>query len=224
MTALLDSDKLTSATAVYGKIRRDILTGEIAAGQKLLIDKMAQRYECGTNPVREALNRLSAERLVDRREQRGFYVPPLSLESLRELVRTRCWLEGRALEESIANRTPAWEEGIIVTHYRLARTPIHLAEDGGDNREWEGHHRAFHDALIANCGSTWLLAFCHEMMDQAVRYRFASMSTCYPRRDAEGEHTAIMEAALDGDAPNAVRLLSEQYMLTLARLEEHAWS
>lgn len=213
------AEKATAATLVYRLVRQDILKGELKPGQKLQIEQVAVRYGVGSNPVREALNRLSSEHLVDRHDQRGFFVPQLSMEKLRELVKTRCWLEGKALEESIANRTQTWEDNIVLTFHRLSRTRIRTPEEGGDNTEWEVRHRAFHNALIAACGSTWLVNFCNEMMDHAERYRYISMSG-YPRRDSVEEHRLIMEAALDGDVDLARQRLVDQYQLTLRHLEE----
>lgn len=215
------SEKATSATLVYRKLRRDILTGELKPGQKLQVEQISAKYGAGVNPVREALNRLSAERHVDLRDLRGFFVTPVSMDRLRELVKTRCWLEGTALEESIANRTQEWEDNLILTYYRLARAPIHLSQDLGDNIEWERKHRAFHNALISACGSSWLIDFCNDMMDHAERYRFISMSATYPRRDSNEEHRLIMEAALDGDAALAKERLIRQYQLTLTLLEQN---
>jgi GntR family transcriptional regulator, carbon starvation induced regulator len=40
----------------------------------LQIEAMSERYGIGAAPVREALNRLSSEGLVERRSQRGFFV------------------------------------------------------------------------------------------------------------------------------------------------------
>ena len=213
------AEKATAATIVYRQLRQDILKGSLKPGQKLQIDQVAARYGVGANPVREALNRLSSEHLVDRHDQRGFFVPQLSLERLRELVQTRCWLESKALEESIANRTQAWEDNIVLAFHRLSRTPIRTPEEGGDNTDWEIKHRAFHNALIAACGSTWLIGFCNEMMDHAERYRYISMSS-YPRRNSVEEHRLIMEATLDGDAELAKKRLTDQYQLTLRHLEE----
>lgn len=218
------NEKTTAATAVYRALKRDILTGALPPGGRLHIDQVAARYEAGTNPVREALNRLSAERLVDRAEQRGFAVPPLALEHFVELVRTRCWLEARALEESILNRTEAWEEEVVVALYRLRRTPLRYAEqaaEAGGNAEWEARHRTFHRTLISNCGSGWLLHFCDELMDQVERYRYISLTNTYPRRNSDEEHRLIVEAALSGDAPRACRRLVSQYQLTLRLFEEH---
>ncbi|WP_366657398.1 GntR family transcriptional regulator [Fodinicurvata sp. EGI_FJ10296] len=215
-------DKATAATTVYEKLRHDILAGDLKPGEKLGIEAISSRYATGLNPVREALNRLSSEGLVDRKERRGFFVPPLSIENLRELVKTRCWLEGKALQESIEHRTSVWEERIVLSFHRLSRTPWSLPEKGSitTNPEWERYHYAFHLALISGCGSERLIEFCKEMMDQAVRYRNISVSQTYPHRNTIEEHREIMDAALDGDIDSATERLRAHYRRTLKALED----
>ncbi len=217
-----EGSKATAATLVYRELKRDLLRRSFAAGQRLLIEQIAERYGVGTNPVREALNRLAAERMVDREDQRGFSVPILSTEHFREIVKTRCWLEGRALTESVRNPTEAWEDGIVLSLHRLLRTPFLFGqdiEDGEDNQKWEVRHREFHLALIANCGSQWLFRFCEEMMDQAERYRYISDTKSYPRRNSDDEHRRIAEAAIAGQADLAAAHLIDQYELTLELYE-----
>ncbi|WP_210490892.1 GntR family transcriptional regulator [Microvirga antarctica] len=214
------SEKTTAATIVYRKLRQDILRGVLEPGQKLAIDVIAERYGTGTNPVREALNRLSAERLVDRHEQRGFFVPAISIENWRELVKTRCWLETKALEESMRNRTTEWEEGIVLSFYRLSRVQASKEElDPAKRSEWEVPHRAFHLALIANCQSTWMLEFCEVLMDHAQRYIFVSDSYAYPRRNGLEEHRALMDVILGGEILSATEMLVEHYHRTLNKIE-----
>ena len=218
----VQAEKATSATLVYHELKHDLLRGQYEPGAKLQVEATAHHYGVTTNPMREALNRLAAERLVDREDQRGFSVPALSLDHFRELVKTRCWLEGKALAESIANRTEAWEDGIVLALHRLMRTPF---ADGAqldvavDNSAWETRHREFHRALIANCGSRWLLRFCEELMDQAERYRYISSIRSHPQRDWPTEHRSIGEATIAGDVDLAVARLTAQYELTLELYE-----
>ena len=213
--------RLTSSTTVYDRIRDDILSGALAPALKLRIEFVCDRYGTGASPVREALNRLSSEGLVERRDQRGFYVSQVSLEQLDELVKTRCWLEGLALKESILHRTTAWEEGLVIAFHRLSRTPRSLDRAAyAFNPEWEERHRDFHHALIANCGSSWLLGFCRDMRDQADRYRRLAAARAYPERQGPDEHRVIMEAAIDGDIDRAVDLLQQHYRKTRSIIRE----
>jgi len=225
-TASRRAERETSATLVYKAVKHDIVQGILEPGHKLQIEQIAERYSAGTNPVREALNRLSSERLVDREDQRGFFVPPLSLEDFRDIVQTRCWVEGQALEVSIRNRTEAWEDAVILATHRLKATPILYNEDTPpgatppDNALWEERHRIYHRALIANCGSQHLLRFAAELMLLSERYRFISMANSFPRRRSVDEHQIIVDAALSGDIATAVAALQGQYLLTLQRYEE----
>jgi len=225
-TASRRIEKETAATTVYHALKRDIVRGTLAPGEKLLIDQIALRYSAGTNPVREALNRLSSERLVDRVDLRGFFVPPISLEEFRDIVQNRCWVEGKALTDSIRNRTEAWEDAIILATHRLQNTPIQYFEytepgmQPPDNNLWEERHRNYHRALIANCGSRHLLRFADELMVLSERYRFISMANSYPRRRSVDEHQTIVDAALAGDTDKAVAALQGQYLLTLTIYEE----
>lgn len=97
----------------------------------------------------------------------------MGLEAWRTLARTRFLVESLALRESMANRTDAWEESIVVAYHRLSK--IGKTEDfRQDKPEWTIEHRNFHRALIANCGSHWLLEFCDQLADQAERYIYVS--------------------------------------------------
>jgi GntR family transcriptional regulator, carbon starvation induced regulator len=198
----------TLTSAVYERLRRDILVGRLAPGEKLRIDALRAAYEVGASPLREALNRLSAEGLVTQEDQRGFRVPPVSLEDLKELTRTRCWLNEVALRESIAQGGTAWEERVVLTHHRLSRTPVPNDAAAKLDSEWERRHREFHAALLSACGSRWLTGFCESLFDQADRYRYLSLYA-HEHRDFVGEHRAIMEAALARNTELAVGLLNQ---------------
>jgi GntR family transcriptional regulator, carbon starvation induced regulator len=195
----------TLATSIYGRLRRDILRGVFRPGERLRLDALCDRYEIGATPLREALNRLSAEELVNREEQRGFRVAPMSLADLAELTKTLCWITELALRESIRNGDQAWEESVVLEAHRLARVPRE-GEDGyaSFNPEWEERHRAFHLALIGACGSRWLIDFYAMLMDRNTRYRYLAFANGSEPRDVEAEHQALYEAVLARNADRAV--------------------
>jgi len=217
------SDTKNLSEQAHDRIRRDILSGELFPGEKLQIETVSERYGIGMAPVREALNRLSSEGLVERKSQRGFFVAEISMEALDELVKTRVWLETLALRESILHGDEAWEEQLVLSYHRLARTHRRMPADAGRelSEEWELRHKEFHMLLLDRCGSSWLLGFCSTMMDQAVRYRSLSMNvhpSLLRREGAAAEHEALLSAAIERDADLACRLLAEHYSMTLEGL------
>ncbi|MGC2454659.1 MAG: GntR family transcriptional regulator [Pseudolabrys sp.] len=205
----------TQTINVYDRLREDLLSGRLEPGRKLQMRFLTEAYQVGQTPLREALNRLTAEGLVDSHEQRGFYVTQISRSELEELTKTRCWVESLALRQAMAASTPQWEEALVVAHHRLSRTPRSLnAEQFEDNPEWERLHRIFHRTLIAQCGSRSLIAFCDQLADQLYRYRRLSIQKAFPGRHVADEHHAIVNAALSGDADKAAALLTDHFTAT----------
>jgi DNA-binding GntR family transcriptional regulator len=205
----------THASSVYERIRADIIEGRLPPGGRLPIKALMERYEVGQTPLREALNRLSADGLVAAADQRGFTLPGISAEELRELTRTRCWLEERALRESMAAATESWEEAVLLAGHRLLRAPRGLdPADAEAEALWEARHREFHAILLANCGSRWLTGFCAQLTDRHQRYRKLAARRAFPRRDVQAEHRAILDAVLARDTDRAVGLLLAHYGAT----------
>ena len=211
----LDVERGTLASTVYLRIRNDILEGVLRPGEKLRTQHLSRRYEVGNSPVREALNRLSSDGLVEREDQRGFRVSKVSKADLMELVNTRCWLEAVALRQSIANGDTAWEEALVLAFHRFSRVKRSQSDAKYiANPEWDRVHRIFHMTLLSACGSRYLMTFCEHLFDQSDRYRRLGVVAAYPHRDQVPEHRAIMTAAMDRDADKAAELLTAHYNRT----------
>jgi DNA-binding GntR family transcriptional regulator len=205
----------TQATSVYQRLRRELLMGLFPPGAKLRIEGLCARYGTGATPVREALNRLSAEDLVTREDQRGCRVAPVSLDELEELTKTHCWISEIGLREAIRNGDAEWEDAIVLAAHRLSRLPrLGPSGYGSYDPEWEVQHRELHLALIAACGSRWLRDFYALLLDRGDRYRYLSASHAGPARDPAGEHRALVEAVLARDAERAVALANAHIRLT----------
>ncbi|NBY29110.1 MAG: GntR family transcriptional regulator [Betaproteobacteria bacterium] len=76
----------TLASQAHDLLRRDILSGTLAPGQRLRTKDLQARYGLGLSPLRESLQRLSAEGIVVNDAQRGFAVAPVSVAELRDLT------------------------------------------------------------------------------------------------------------------------------------------
>lgn len=206
---------ITQASHVYERLRQDLLAGHLLPGRKLPLRFLTETYATGQTPIREALNRLTSDGLVECREQRGFVVAGISEAELVELTRTRCWVEELAVRQAIAAATAEWEEQLVVAHHRLSRTPRSLhPQRFEDNPEWERRHRAFHRAILRQCGSRPLIRFCEDLADRLYRYRMLSIRKAFPSRHVGDEHRAILEAILASDGSLASSLLTAHYQRT----------
>jgi len=205
----------TQASTVFDRLQKDILSGRLKPGHKLRLKELIEKYETGNSPLREALNRLSANGMVIREENRGFRVSPAHTQELMELTRTRCWLEEIALRESIASGDVTWEERIVLAFHWLTRAATSMQSDTEfTSPEWEDHHREFHQALISACNSSILLDFCAQLQTRTFRYRNLAEVVEYRDRHELEEHRELQQAALDRDADLAVDLLKKHYTIT----------
>src|SRR5690606_14667045 len=91
----------TMASTLFHRLRREIVSGELAPGLKLRIRDLTERYGVGATPVREALSRLVSTGFVTSIDQRGFRVSPISLEDLLDITESRQVVEGEAFRRSI---------------------------------------------------------------------------------------------------------------------------
>jgi GntR family transcriptional regulator, carbon starvation induced regulator len=207
--------KATRSSAIHVDLRGAILDGSLEPGSRLNVRDLSNRYETGLSPVREALNRLATEGLVDHTDNRGFVVSPVSVTDLADLTQARCWVNEIGLRRSIALGTEVWEETVLLTCHRLSRTPRDGADGSpGPTPVWAQAHKAFHQALISACGSNWLLETCGQLFDSAERYRNLARLAGVSRQDPRDEHHEIMSAALQRDADRAVGLLNDHFRRT----------
>lgn len=218
MNASITSEPNTtqrSATQLaHNRLRDLILTGELAPGEKLKIDRLRKILGTGASPIREALSLLTSDQLVVRHEQRGFSAAETSRENFQEILRLRCALESMSLQQSMDNRTDEWIEGLIIVHHRMARYQANHAD------QFEQEHKNFHMALIGNSKSPLLLRYCSQLYDLNIRYRFqAGRSIDYKGRKVTDEHQKILDAVVAGNTELSVELLVSHYETTGAFLK-----
>lgn len=210
---------MTLAEKAYENLRRDIVRGAFGQGMPLRLSDLGARYGMGFSPLREALNRLQAERLVTAESLRGFRVAPLSAPEFEDALQTRLLIETTALRASIVRGDDDWAAGIVSSLYAL-KLQADRRDKGGDLWDLEARHHTFHRALLAACGSVWTLDFFERLYAATERYRLPALSLAEgrDRRDIQGEHSALAEAALARDADRAVELLQQHYLRTAATI------
>jgi DNA-binding GntR family transcriptional regulator len=182
---------------------------------------MRKIYDVGPTPLRETLQRLTAEGLVVAHGGRGFQVAELSLAEFLDLNMARIEVELAALRLAIRNGDVDWESRIVAAAYRLARADHDVAKGTEQSMEnWENENRHFHSALVSGCPSATLLQMRDALNDKCERYRRAALSNSYASRNLNEEHKAIADAVLAYDSERGCELLRQHYERTLDLLRE----
>jgi DNA-binding GntR family transcriptional regulator len=217
------AEKRTMASQLEARIRQDIINGQLAPGSRLRLKELAEAYEVGVIPLREALSRLASSGFVSAADQKGFSVGRISAAEIADITAARLHVECKALADSIRQGDVEWESRVLAAHHRLDRLTIVEGPERVLKPEWENAHELFHQALLSGCNSPTLLRLCSSLRDQTARYRFLSMHYAdSTARDVPDEHRQLMNAALAKDVDKACELLASHYQATTDSVLRHA--
>ncbi|WP_159232003.1 FCD domain-containing protein [Mycolicibacterium vanbaalenii] len=211
----------TRANDLYERLRADIFMARLKPGQRLKFPELCAQYGTSVGPVREALTRLTAERLVSLQAHQGYAVASLSAEELTDLTTARVELEALAFRQSIVLGDDRWESEVVATHHILSLRERQAAEGVRDDA-WYQAHEAFHAALLSGCGNRRLVQMAESLRAEAELYRrWAAPLIAENGRNPATEHQALADAAINRDAEGGVQLLREHIAFTTQMLLTH---
>ncbi len=188
----------TLAEHAFNEIRRAIVSGELAAGQRLRIRDLASALELSPMPIREALRKLDTVGLVEQSPHRGARVSLPSPEDLHDLVRARLAVE--PLAASVAAQSFRAPERALA---EAALNRYHHAAEADNIPAAFDADRDFHFAIYNAAESPWLRRLIVPLWDSSERYRRAGTPGTYQFAEREREHAGILEACVEHDEARA---------------------
>jgi DNA-binding GntR family transcriptional regulator len=181
-----------------GRLRLDIVHGELAPGQRLVELDLAAWYGSSRGAVRDALAVLAHEGLVERERNRGARVRPVSLAEAIEITEVRMVLEGLCAAKAAAAATREERAGL-----RDVGRSIGAAVKTGDVVAYSAACQQVHTRVREIAAQTTITGVLDRLRYQSVRYQFRV--ALLPGRPAQGlkEHLAVVRAVAAGDADAA---------------------
>jgi DNA-binding GntR family transcriptional regulator len=188
---------LTSAERVADTLRDRILHGELPGGVRLGEAELAVSLGVSRTPVREALNRLAAEGLVEVVPNRGARVTTWTVAELEGVFDLRTSLEPLLSAYAVPNAGPD-DVGELE---RLAEQMLEIGRPGPqqDLDALVPLNRAFHDRLVALAGHpTLAAALAAAIQPPIVRRNFHTYDEASLRRSL-AHHVELAAAVRAGD-------------------------
>ena len=214
------SPSVTLGAQVYDRLRDDIVLGLLQPDCRLTLDLLKRRYGVGMTPLREALYRLSASKLVMLEDRRGFRVAPVSPIHLTEVIELREAVETMLLRNAFKYADVQWEAEIVASFHLLQRTAGYKLNPGPYTNDWEAAHRGFHFAILSAAQLPMLKEFHLSVWDHVSRYRnLAYAGKTISPVVFEG-HRQLMEAALARDEELASVLLRRHITFATSHIME----
>lgn len=208
----------TNADKVFALLQRAIVEGELAAGSKISEPELAKRYQVSRATLREAINRLSNSRLIERKANVGARVVKLTAQGLLEIFQVRESLEGlacRLAAEQMSDDAIAEVKALLQQHLtsqRVKEGESYYQEQG----DVDFHYRIIqgsHNQHLINllCGELYLL----------VRMYRVQLGMNGPRvSKAFDEHMAIINAIAARDGELAELLMKRHIAASRKAIEQ----
>ncbi len=201
---------ITTADKTFIQLRKDIVEGMVPAGSKLSEAELAGKYTVSRAVIREAINRLEACHIIERKANVGARVVSLTPEGLLELYQVRESLEGMAARLAAQNMSESEIEGLqqLLSSYAptVEQASTYYQEAGDDD---------FHYRIILGSKNSHLISILLDGIYHLVRMYRVQLGMAGPRvNQALAEHNHIVQAIATRDAELAEMLMRRHIQYT----------
>jgi len=191
----------STADAIAASLRELIATGELDDGARLVERELADRFGVSRVPMREAIQKLEGEGLVELMRNRGAVVRTLTESDLDEIYGLRMLLEGDAIFHAVKRMDSETLSRAELVH-RL------LGDADTAQRQGELNHE-FHELLYRPCANGRQLKAIRELRAQVERYERLQSTLLADTPAFQDEHLKILEACETGNARLARSMTAE---------------
>jgi DNA-binding GntR family transcriptional regulator len=199
----------------YRRLREAIVRGELVPNQRLVEADMSSAFELPRAAVRTALLRLEHEGLIVREPHRGARVRLVSEQEAVEILQARAALEGLAASQAALRITPdgaaALREVLERQHAALEREDLLGASDV---------NAQLHAKIVELSEHATAQRLIRALNSQMVRFQFRTILIPGRPQQSLGEHRAIVDAVVAGDAEKADRAMHAHLTRVAQALEQ----
>ncbi len=197
------------ADQVYQRLRVDIIIGQYAAGARLVELEIAEAMGTSQGPVREALQRLEREGLVQRQAHSATFVTDLLMDEMYELFSIRSVIESFAMQRT-AKKITSEQCDRLEELVNLMRA----AGERDDMFMLTENDLHFHRLICLWSGSATLLRAWDPLYSQIQRFVMRTHKNYFTTVTEIAEtHAPITAALRERDVEKATRLIREHIML-----------
>lgn len=196
--------RATLAGEVRGEIERMIVSGDLAAGEKLNELTLSNAMGVSRGTVREAIRSLADSGLIDLIANRGAFVHKTTLAEARNLYDLRGAIFGMACSAA-ARRLRDGAEPRLVAQLERNLEQMRAACDHGDTARYYALNIEFHDLLLQASGNTKAKTMYDNLVREMHQFRRKGLSLVTNVAESIQEHEDITKAIAAGDG-DAARL------------------
>ena len=202
---------------VYQALRKIILQGDLASGERIVETKLAKQLNVSRTPIREAIGQLQREKLIVASPHGGFKVTTLSIQDAMELYDCRIALEQVAVADAckLADLQQLQKlEKYVLAAEQIAQSSL---ESTDSERLLELDYQ-FHRLIAYSSGNKWLLALLEQVFDKMALLRIQTTKHNPQVLEIRFEHRQVYEAIAQRNPDLAQKIIREHLTASKARV------
>ena len=211
--------RTTLSGQIMERLRDGILAGLYSQGEQLNEAGLARRFGVSRGPLREAMQRLIQDGLLESRPHRGVFVPELSDEDLADIDFAR-----EAIETAVVGRIMAAGEAVSTSRRLTLEVDRMVAALRRD--DWDTvveHDLRFHTQLVDSANSRRLSRMYSALIAETRLCLHMLVSGSAGRKDFIEEHVALVERLAAEDVAGAQRAIRKHLHEPLKSLARPRW-
>ena len=189
------------AQRAYDLVWEKITTLELPPGAPINEQELAEEFDMGVTPVREALKWLAHENLVDVTERHGIYVADVNVEDLQQLSEMRLSLE--SLSARLAAERVEPDDLVVLKALRKEQAAV-TPEESRDLFDLD--HR-FHQAVAEAAHNKYLAQTLERLFGLSRRLWYLALPHLDLLSSSVEKHLDLVEAIEEGDADGAEEIM-----------------
>ncbi|SMF53067.1 DNA-binding transcriptional regulator, GntR family [Alteromonadaceae bacterium Bs31] len=186
---------LSRVEQAYRQLKNNILNNEFPPGYQALEPEIAKNLGVSRTPVREALIRLEAEKLIELIPRRGMRVLPLVAGDIIEINQVLTGLECMAVE-LLCKKKPSSD---VLQPMEDSVEEMYSALDVDDIDSWAEAEEKFHRLLVSLAGNKRLAVQVDNVRAQAYRARKITLKLRPKPVSSTSGYAEVFEAITAGD-------------------------
>ena len=198
---------------LYDKIKEKIIFQEIKCGEKINIDELSKLYGVSITPVREAINRLSQEGLVEFVPNVGAKVFKMNEETLRNINEACYYFEKLAFDYICENDLV---DQVIKEMDEILDLQV-KADEKGDEIEFFKNSKKFHEIMINRIDNEVLKKPLYQIHGQYNIANKVVYANAEYRKNSVREHMELLSELKKGKNKKVLKLLKAHYFDSFKR-------
>ncbi|MGA8116233.1 MAG: GntR family transcriptional regulator [Actinocatenispora sp.] len=213
MTGFAPVGRESTASIIARRLRAAISDGGLPPGAQLGEAELASSFQVSRGTLREAMQRLVEEGLVDGERHRGLFVRELSAEDVQDVYVTR-----NAIEQAAAQLILRGDRDAIADELDLVYQEMCDAIERGDQVAVGQTDVRFHELLVARSGSRRLMRMARTLLIETRMCIRALQGSYEMPEDLAREHSALVTAIRNGNRALVLGLIDAHMEDAVQRL------